>query len=106
MRTALPVEEREFIMEAREWFERFQAERMQQAEERGLLRGQNQGKLEGQIQNMARLCEIRLGRSLTDAEHAALASRFDRVGPDRIGQVVLSFSAEALGAWLANPHAE
>ena len=98
MRTALPVEEREFIMETREWFERFQAERMQhavqQAEERG------------QLQVMARICGTRLGRPLSEAENATLASLIARVGVDRVTQAVIAFSPEALASWLAEPQME
>ena len=102
MRTALPVEEREFIMETREWFERFQAERLQQAVQQAEERGQ----LRGEIRSMARFCGKRLGRALSETETAALASLLARVGEDRVEQAVLSFSAEALSAWLADPEAQ
>ena len=95
---ALPTEERDFIMETREWYEQFQKrwveQKLKQAEERG------------QLQMTARLCAMRLGRPLTGAENATLASFLDRLGEDRVGQAVLSFSAEALGAWLSDPKAE
>jgi hypothetical protein len=105
----LPVEERELIMETREWYEQFEArrreqeaQRLKQAEERGKL----EGKLEEKLQLMARLCGLRLGRPLTEAENAALAERLDRLGEDRVGQVMLSFSSEALQAWLSDPNAQ
>ncbi|WP_437821168.1 hypothetical protein [Sorangium sp. So ce1078] len=53
----------------------------------------------------AQLCELRLGRPLSEAETAALADRLDRLPEARVGEVVLSFSAEALAAWLSDPNA-
>jgi hypothetical protein len=47
----------------------------------------------------------RLGRPLTGAELAALVVRFDRVGPERLGDALLDLSADALAAWLATPDA-
>ncbi|KYF62260.1 hypothetical protein [Sorangium cellulosum] len=72
-----------------------------EAEERAQLHGQQLG----QLQMTARLCAIRLGRPLTEAETAALAERLDRLREDRVGEVVLSSSAEALAAWLSDPDA-
>ncbi|WP_433937317.1 hypothetical protein AB3662_22045 [Sorangium cellulosum] len=89
----LPSEERDFIMETREWYEQWNARRMKEAEERW------------QLQMTARLCAIRLGRPLTEAETATLAERLDRLREDRVGEVVLSSSAEALAAWLSDPNA-
>jgi hypothetical protein len=34
-----------------------------------------------------------------------LLARFDTVGPDRLGDVVLDLTPEALGAWLTDPDA-
>ncbi|WP_437291895.1 hypothetical protein [Sorangium sp. So ce406] len=100
----LPSEERDFIMETREWYEQWNARRMKEAkeaEERAQLRGQQLG----QLQMTARLCAMRLGRPLTEAETTALAERLDRLREDRVGEVVLSSSAEALAAWLSDPNA-
>jgi len=47
----------------------------------------------------------RLGRVLTEAERATLLARFDTVGPDRLGDVVLDLDPDALGQWLADPAA-
>ena len=80
-------------METREWFEQFQRQLEQRGEQRARL------------QTVARLFEKRLGRSLSEPERAALAERLDRLGEDRVEDVVLSFSAEALGNWLADPAA-
>ncbi|WP_437901060.1 hypothetical protein [Sorangium sp. So ce124] len=136
----LPSEERDFIMETREWYEQFtarreaalreavskeseaalkeseaalkeseaalkeaqrQAEEAKEAEKRALLHGEQRG----QLQMTARMCELRLGRPLSEAETAALAERLDRLRETRVGEVVLSFSAEALAAWLSEPNA-
>ncbi|MGK3962737.1 hypothetical protein WMF38_00935 [Sorangium sp. So ce118] len=116
----LPSEERDFIMETREWYEQWNARRMQEAKEAeeraqqrghelGLQRGHELGLQRGhelgQLQMAARLCAIRLGRPLTEAETAALAERIERLHDDRVGEVVLSFSADALVGWLADPNA-
>ena len=42
---------------------------------------------------------------LTEAETATLVARFDTVGPDRLGDVVLDLTPDALGAWLTDPDA-
>ncbi|WP_437961240.1 hypothetical protein WME76_17460 [Sorangium sp. So ce119] len=96
----LPSEERDFIMETREWYEQWNARRMKEAKE-----AEERAQLRGQLQMTARLCAIRLGRPLTEAETAALTERLDRLREDRVGEVVLSFSAEALAAWLSDPNA-
>ncbi|HLM75703.1 MAG TPA: hypothetical protein VK459_23475 [Polyangiaceae bacterium] len=49
--------------------------------------------------------ERRLSRALTPDEHHALRERFDRLGSNRLGDVVLDLSADALAAWLADPNA-
>jgi hypothetical protein len=90
----LPAEERDFIMEAREWYEQFNARRVKEAEERG------------QLAAMAQLCGLRLGRPLTETENVALASLLDRLGKERVGQMILSSSSETLGIWLSDPNAK
>jgi hypothetical protein len=59
--------------------------------------------IEKGIQPLVHLFERRLGRALTAEEHLAMRQRFERIGPDRLGDVVLDFSSEALAAWLADP---
>jgi hypothetical protein len=49
--------------------------------------------------------ERRLGRPLTEAERHTVAQRFESVGADRLGDVVLDLTAEALAAWLHDPDA-
>lgn len=63
------------------------------------------GREEGRIQMHERLYERRLGRPLSEGERAVLRERWARLGADRLGDVVLDSSAEALAAWLADPAA-
>ena len=66
------------------------------------------GALRGRTQEMRPLQHQfarRLGRPLTETETATLLSRFDTVGPDRLGDVVLDLSPDALAAWLTDPDA-
>lgn len=95
----LPADERDFIMETREWFEQLQRRTKEEGVEQGLARGRKQG----QLQAVARLVEKRLRRPLADADRSVLAERLDRLGEDRIDDVILSSSAETLAAWLADP---
>ena len=64
-----------------------------------------QQQLEKGIAPLVRLCVRRLGRALTPPEEAALATRLERVGPDRLADVVLDSTPDALAAWLADPEA-
>ena len=91
---ALPAEERDFIMEAREWYEQFNARRLKEAKE------------SGHLEAMVQLCGMRLGRPLTETESTALAERLHRLGRERVGQILLSSSSEALGVWLSDPDAQ
>ncbi len=54
---------------------------------------------------LIRQLERRIARPLTDAERNGLAARFDLVGPERLGDVVLDLSPDALAAWIADPDA-
>jgi hypothetical protein len=47
----------------------------------------------------------RLARPLTEEERRTLHERLGQLGSDRLGDVVLDLSAEALAAWLADPSA-
>ncbi len=47
----------------------------------------------------------KLGRPVSPEERAVLRKRFDTLGPDRLGDVVLDLPATALAAWLADPEA-
>lgn len=79
-----------------EWF----AEGLKKKHEEGLKEGIEEG-----LKPLAHQFERRLGRALTDDEHRTLRERFDRLGSDRLGDVVLDLSPEALAAWLAEPNA-
>lgn len=61
--------------------------------------------IEHELMTLTHLFERRLNRALTAEEHRALRERFTRLSPNRLGDVVLDLSAEALAAWLADPHA-
>ncbi|XXY50051.1 hypothetical protein WME91_02730 [Sorangium sp. So ce269] len=82
---------------------------LQRGEQLGLQRGEQlglqRGEQLGRLQMAARVCAIRLGRPLTEVETAALAERLERLHEDRVGEAVLSFSADALAGWLADPNA-
>jgi hypothetical protein len=47
----------------------------------------------------------RLARPLAEAELGQIAERLDRLGEDRMDDVLLGFAPEALAAWLADPAA-
>jgi hypothetical protein len=66
--------------------------------EQGLSQGLSQGLL-----LIVHQFERRLGRPLTAPEHDTLAQRLHTVGPERLGDVVLDLSPDALAAWLAAP---
>jgi len=67
----------------------------------GLRAGRDEG-LRAGLQPLLHLFARRLGRALTAAESALLLSRFDTVGPERLGDVVLDLSPDALGQWLTD----
>jgi hypothetical protein len=54
---------------------------------------------------MSRLVVKRLNRPLTEVEALTLAERMDRLGEDRLDDVVLALSGAALAEWLADPDA-
>ena len=88
------------LTEVRKWA----AELEQKGLKKGLKKGQREGIREG-LQPILRMVARRLGRPLTEAEEATLLTRFDLVGPDRLGDVVLDFAPAELAAWLADPDA-
>lgn len=57
------------------------------------------------LSRLHRLFEQRLKRPLGKNERHTLGTRFDVLGADRLGDVVLNLSAEELVAWLADPAA-
>lgn len=70
----------------------------------GKQTGLEQG-LEKGLGPLAHLFERRLTRGLTQAERGVLVRRLDTVGPERLGDLVIDLSPEALAAWLAAPDA-
>ncbi|HLM72985.1 MAG TPA: hypothetical protein VK459_09850, partial [Polyangiaceae bacterium] len=110
----LPPEERDLIMETQEWFEQFTArkveegvqEAVQEALPKAVQEALQGAKESWQLETMTRLCRRRLGRPPTEIEKAAIADRIDRLGEERVEEVILSSSADALSAWLADRNAE
>jgi Uma2 family endonuclease len=64
--------------------------------------GREKGILEGQLATVTPLLEQRLGRALTQAEHARLAQRLKDEGPGPITSALLNEPAEELNRWLAS----
>jgi hypothetical protein len=60
---------------------------------------------EGQIQLVLRQFAKRLQRELTTAERTALLAHIARLGPERVGDLVIERAPEALLAWLNTPEA-
>lgn len=96
-------------METREWYEQTLKQAAEQAAEKAAKqaaeKATKQGEERGRLQMTVRLCAIRLGRPLTDTEQAALAHQLDQLGEQRVGEMLLSSSADTLAALLADPSA-
>ena len=60
---------------------------------------------QGREQGIEPLFHRRLGRPLTDEERKTLRGRLNTDGADRITDVALDLSADALAAWLADANA-
>ena len=95
--SARSVEEEELIVEIQKRYEELK-QGIRQA-------GKLEGKQEGRVATHARVFAKRLGRPLSDAEHAILAERLDRLGEDRLVDLFLTHDGDALAAWLADPTA-
>lgn len=85
----------EIIMES--WVYR---QGMEKGEQQGIEKGIEKGG-----QPFARMLERKLGRDLTSVEQQVLRQRLDSLDPDRLLDVALELSPEALTAWLAAPDA-
>lgn len=104
-----------FLLGLRTEIEEARASGLLKEEEEILVTGQelynsllNQGRTEGRTEGLRPLIHQfvrKLGRSLTDDEHATIVQRLGTVGPDRLGDAAIDFEAEALAAWLADPQA-
>jgi hypothetical protein len=125
----LPEAQRGLTMEIQEWFERYKQrleekgrkrgvregrergvregrERgVREGRERGVREGRERGVREGRTQVLTRLFEKRLGRPLNKDERSLLAERLERLGEERLGEVVLELGAEPLRRWLSDPAA-
>ena len=66
--------------------------------------GVTQGRAEG-LAPLVRLIERRLTRTLTTDERTRVRAKLERVGPERLGDVVLDLAPDALAAWIADPDA-
>lgn len=88
----LTEEEKELMVTAQEF--------VKNLEENAIKRGQQQGH-----QLLMHQFARRLGRPVSEEERAVLRTRFDALGPDRLGDVVFDFDAAALASWLADPSA-
>ena len=91
-------------MTAQEFIENLEEKALQQGVQQGLQQGLQQGVQQG-LQPILHQLTRRLGRPATPEERAVLRKRFDTLGPDRLGDVVLDLPATALAAWLADPEA-
>ena len=60
---------------------------------------------EGELVPLVHLFERRLRRPLDETEHDTLRTRLRTLGPNRLGDVVLDLTPDALAAWLADPAA-
>ena len=77
---------------------------LEQGRKAGLEQGRKAG-LEQGIEPLVRVLTRKLGRPLTEREHATVVRRLGTLGPERLGDVALDLEAPALAAWLANPRA-
>lgn len=82
-------EEEELIVEIQKWYAELKQEIRQ----------------EGRVETHARVFTKRHGRPLSDAEHAILVERLDRLDEDRVVDLVLTRDGDSLAAWLADPTA-
>jgi hypothetical protein len=87
-------EERDFIMETREWFEQYKA----QVERTGELKGERKGRADTFAETFA----WRLGRPLTESERQVLEVKVERHGAKEVTAVLFGSTVEALAAWLSD----
>jgi hypothetical protein len=100
----LADDERDVIMETREWYEEWHRKNVDEPLREAREAAQQAQKAALQAQT-TELFEMRLGRPTTEAERATLVERLRTLGQKRVGAVVLELTAEATAAWLADPNA-
>ena len=86
-------DDQELIMDVQAWLEERDRKLVQDSEAQALRKGR--------FAPLRHLFERRLRRELTKAEQAALSRRLDTDGVDRVSDVVLDLSPDALADWLA-----
>ncbi len=85
--------------------EKLVEEMLQKQLDAGRREGRREGRRAERREGLRRRCAHRLGRPLTRAEERTLVARADRLGTDRLDEVILDSSPEALAVWLADPEA-
>jgi len=90
--------------EMKKWEQALLRQGRRKGRKEGELRGELKGVQKG-LQPLLRQFARRLGRDLTEPERAEVLARFDTVGADRLGDVVLDLSPAELAAWLGDPQA-
>lgn len=103
--TVLTEEEKELLVTAQELVKNIKETAHRQGLEKGMEKGLEQGLEKGRQQEILHLFAFKLGRPISDEEQAVLRGRFDTIGPDRVGAVLLQLPGDALAAWLADPNA-
>ena len=69
--------------------------------ELGIRKGRTEGRTEGRMESLVPGVELRLGRTLTRKERAAVREKVTTLGVARFTRAVLARTPEALAAWLA-----
>jgi len=67
---------------------------------KGRTEGRAEGVVEGERRQLVHLFERRLARSLSSEERDRLAERLNKEGAERLTDMALDLSPEALAAWL------
>jgi hypothetical protein len=67
--------------------------------------GEDRGYDRGRTETWLRLFARRLGRPLTDSEHATVVERLSTLGEERLDDVAQRSGPEALAVWLGDPAA-
>jgi hypothetical protein len=97
-------DEEDFMTAARDLLKQMEQQWIEKGIQQGTERGIEKG-IDKALAPLIHLFERKLGRTLSASDRATLVERLDRVGPDRLGDVVLDLPAEQLAAWLADPDA-